>query len=92
MEKEKMLFCDGRFLKEGPIKEPEAVIHEFYEVFSIEEVKVMLWRLFKGAVGSERSAFITPHKEIGDMIFFLEAFIMLNMAVYELNQRTIKTD
>ena len=92
MEEEKFSFTDGCFFKEEPIKEPEAIIQEFYDIYDLEHVKIMLWRLFKGAMSSENAAFVNPDEEIGDVIFFLETFLMLNMAVYELNQRTIKTD
>lgn len=92
MEENKFGFTDGCFFKEEPIKEPEAVIQEFYDIYGLQDVKIMLWRLFKGAMSSENAAFVNPDEEIGDVIFFLETFLMLNMAVYELNQRTIKTD
>lgn len=90
MEEDKFSFTDGCFFKEGPIKEPEAVIQEFFDIYDLEDVKIMLWRLFKGAMSSKNEAFVNPDEEIGDVIFFLETFLMLNRAVYELNQRTIK--
>ena len=92
MVDDKFKFTDGCFLKDGPIKEPEVVIQEFFEVFDLEDVKINLWRLFKGAMSSENGAFVNPDEEIGDVIFFLETFLMLNMAVYELQQRWEPSD
>lgn len=90
MEEEQFSFTDGCFFKEEPIKNPEAVIQEFYEIYSLEHVKIMLWKLFKVAMGTENSVFMNREEEIDNVIFFLETFLMLNMAVYELNQQTIK--
>ena len=87
MEEDKFSFTDGCFFKEESIKEPEAVIQEFYDIYGLEDVKIMLWRLFKGAMSSENAAFVNPDEEVGNVIFFLETFLMLNIAVYELNQR-----
>ena len=92
MEEDKFSFTDGCFFKDEPIKEPEAVIQEFYEIYNVEHVKIMLWKLFKAAMGTENSVFMNRDEEIDNVIFFLETFIMFNMAVNELNQRTIKTD
>ncbi|MCS3799479.1 hypothetical protein GGD38_004852 [Chitinophagaceae bacterium OAS944] len=41
-------------------------------------------------MSSENAAFVNPDEEIADTIFFIEIFLMLNVAVHELNQRTIK--
>ena len=87
MEEDKFSFSDGCFFTTEPIKEPEAVIQEFYEIYNVEHVKIMLWRLFKAAMGTENSVFMNREEEIGNVIFFLETFIMFNMAVNELNQR-----
>lgn len=87
MEEDKFSFTDGCFFKEEPIKEPEAVIKEFYDIYGLQDVKIMLWRLFKGAMSSENAAFVNPDEEIGNVIFFIETFIMFNMAVNELNQQ-----
>jgi hypothetical protein len=84
MEDDKFKFTDGCFFNEQPIKEPETVIQEFYDIYDLQDVKIMLWRLFKGAMSSENGAFVNPDEEIGDVIFFIETFLMLNMAVYEL--------
>lgn len=91
MGDKKFAFYDGCFLHEEPIKSPEAVIQEFYTQFDFEYVKITIWRLFKGAMSEENAEFINP-KEIGEMIFFIETFLMLNMAVYELNLRLGKKD
>ena len=90
MKGKETAFFDGCFFTEKPIKEPEAVIKEFYKIFDLEYVKVAIWRLFKGAMSGENAAFVNPDEEIGEMIFFIETFIMFNMAVYELNERLNK--
>lgn len=90
MEEEKFSFTDGCFFKNAPIESPMDVIQEFYEIYDLEDIKIMLWKMFKGAMSSENAAFVNPEDEIADVIFFLETFLMLNMAVYELNLRTIK--
>lgn len=90
MEEEKFSFTDGCFFRKAPIESPIDVIQEFYEIYDLEHVKIMLWKLFKAAMGTENSVFMNRDEEIDDVIFFLETFLMLNMAVYELNQRTIK--
>lgn len=93
MEKEKFKFTDGCFLKEDPIKSPEAVIKEFYRLWSIEYVKIMIWKMFKGAIDSESQVSISEDQvlimdeQFVDIIFFIETFIMFNMAVHELNER-----
>ena len=90
MKKKETAFGDGCFFTEELIKEPEAVIKEFYKIFDLEYVKVTIWRLFKGAMSGENAAFVNPDEEIGEMIFFIETFIMFNMAVHELNERLNK--
>lgn len=87
MEAEKFQFTDGCFFQKEPITSPEVVIQEFYKLYDLEDVKLMIWKLFKGAMSSENAVFINPDEEIGDIIFFIETFLMLNIAVYELNQR-----
>ena len=94
MEDEKFNFTDGCFFKKEPIKSPEAVIKKFYTLWDIEYVKIMIWKMFKGAIDSESQLLISSDDEIlfmdeqpVDIIFFLETFLMFNMAVYELNQR-----
>ena len=87
MDEDKFSFTDGCFFKEEPIKEPEAVIQEFYELYSLEHVKIMLWKLFKAAMGTENSVFMNRDEEFDNVMFFIETFLMLNMAVNELNQR-----
>ena len=86
METEEFVFTDGCFFKKQPIKSPEAVIKEFYTIWSIEYVQIMIWKLFKGAIDSEAQVF-NVEEEILDIIFFIETFMMFNMAVHELNQR-----
>ena len=92
MEEGKFSFTDGCFFKTALIESPEAVIQQFYDIYNVEHVKIMLWKLFKAAMGTENSVFMNRDEEIDNVIFFLETFIMFNMAVNELNQRTIKTD
>lgn len=94
MEDAKFAFTDGCFFKEDPIKSPEAVIKEFYRLWSIEYVKIMIWKLFKGAIDSESQLLISNDDEVlfldeqpVDIVFFIETFITFNMAVHELNQR-----
>lgn len=90
MEEKSFVFTDGCFFIEEPISEPKAIIKEFYNIFDLEYVKITIWRLFKGAMSSENAAFFNPDEEIGDIIYFIENFIMLNMAVYELSKRSRK--
>lgn len=94
MEDEKFTFTDGCFFKEEPIKSPEAVIKAFYRLWSIEYVKIMIWKMFKGAIDSESQVLISSDDQVlfmdeqfVDIIFFIETFIMFNMAVHELNER-----
>ena len=84
------IFKDGCFFSKKRIESPEEVIKVFYDIWTQEDVNITLWRLFKGAMGSENPAFINPDEEISKIIFFLETFLMLNMAVYELNLRIRK--
>ena len=86
MEPDKFVFTDGCFLKKQSIKSPEAVIKEFYALYDLEYVKIMIWKLFKGAMTSENEVF-NLEEDIGSIVFFIENFMMLNMAVHELNQR-----
>lgn len=86
MNKKKSAFDDGCFFIEKPIESPTEVIREFYSIWKLEDVKINLWRLFKGAMSGENAAFVNPDEEIGEMIFFIETFIMFNMAVHELNE------
>jgi len=86
MQVEEFEFSDGCFLREQPIKTPEAVIEEFYEVHPLEEVKIMIWKLFKAAMTSKTEVFKLD-KDIGDILFFIENFIMLHKAAFELTQR-----
>jgi predicted transglutaminase-like protease len=93
MEDAKFAFTDGCFLKEDSIKSPEAVIKEFYTLWDIEYVKIMIWKMFKGAIDSESQVLISEDQvlimdeQFVDIIFFIETFIMFNMAVHELYQR-----
>lgn len=86
MIEEKFKFEDGCFLNNEPIKAPEAVITEFCTFYSLEEVKLMIWKMFKASMSSQTEVF-NLHKEMGDIVFFLENFMMFNMAVFELSKR-----
>lgn len=86
MEDKKIMLRDGSFLRKGPIKTPEAVIKEFYMTYDLEEVKIMIWKMFKGAMSTDISLFNLP-EENDYVIYFLENFILFNMAVFELCQR-----
>lgn len=86
MEDEKFAFTDGCFFQENPIRSPETVIREFYSIYDLEEVKVIIWKLFKGAMTHDVQVFKLP-EENGNLIFFIENLLMLNMAVYELSKR-----
>jgi hypothetical protein len=90
MEDNEFVFTDGCFFKTASIKSPEAVIQEFYEIYDLEHVKIMIWRMFKTAMSSENPVFMNPDEEIGDVIFFIELFLMLNIAVHEINQRAVQ--
>lgn len=90
MEDSNFFFTDGAFLKGQPIQSPEAVIQEFYTIYSLEHVQVILWKMFKGAMSTELQIFNLP-EENDFVIFFLENFLLLNMAVYELSQRANNT-
>jgi hypothetical protein len=46
----------------------------------------MIWKMFKCVMSSEAQFFDLP-EEGDEVVFFIENFIMLNMAVFELNQR-----
>jgi hypothetical protein len=41
-------------------------------------------------MSSENPVFMNPDEEIGDVIFFIELFLMLNIAVHEINQRAVQ--
>lgn len=95
MKEKKFVFTSGCFLKENPIESPEEVIKEFYNLWGIEYVKIMIWKMLKGAVDSESQVSFTEDddqvlimdEQFVDIIFFIETFLMFYMAVYELNQR-----
>lgn len=86
MEEEEFKFTDGCFFQEAPIRSPEAVIKEFYSVYDLEEVKITVWKMFKGVMTHDVQIFKLP-EENGHLIFFLENFLLLNMAVHELSLR-----
>jgi hypothetical protein len=76
-------FTDGcLFTREEAIQDPEAVIAEFFKVYPIKDVKVMVWKFFYGAMTSNTYLFNLPD-ENSDLLMFFETFIMYNMAVYE---------
>jgi hypothetical protein len=79
----------GLLFKEDPIKSPEAIIKEFYVIYDLEYVKIMIWKMFKAAMNSDIQVFDLP-EENSDIIFFLENFLMFNMAIYELHERMTK--
>lgn len=87
MEKEDFFFADGcLFTREEAIKDPEAVIAEFFKVYPIKDVKVMVWKFFYGAMTSNTYLFNLPD-ENSDLLMFFETFIMYNMAVFAFYER-----
>ena len=91
MKEETYQLVDGRFLNHTPITSPEAVITEFCSLYDVDEVKLMIWKLFKGSVSSKTEVF-DLQTEIGDMVFFLENFLLLQMAVFQLSERLQPSD
>ena len=91
MEEEKFMFQDGCFLKNESIRSPEAVIKEFYTIYDLDEVKILIWKLFKGAMSTDVTLFNLP-EENDYVIFFVENFLMFNMAVHELSERMKPSD
>ena len=79
-------FEDGCFLINEPIKSPEAVIKEFCALYPLDDVKLMLWKMFKASLSSRTEVF-NVQKEIGDILFFLENVLMLHRALFELNKQ-----
>jgi hypothetical protein len=86
MEEEKFTFTDGCFFREEAIRTPEAVIKEFYSIYELEDVKIMIWKLFRGAMSTEAQIFKLP-EENDYVIWFLENLLMLNIAVHEISKR-----
>lgn len=80
-------FSDGcLFVREETIKNPDAVIKEFFSLYPIAEVKVNIWKFYKAALTTRVQLFNIPD-ENSNLLLFFETFVMYNMAVFEQYRR-----